>query len=168
MKMASTQFDLFDDAPGYRQTPRPVQRKRKTEATPAPPGWNDEEAAQRLEQSDRIKILRKLVPRSIIPRAESVFPNLAVLVDKETAVLNHAKDEIIEIGAVAFTYVQAPNHPSQLLIANTAGSSAVRHFRTLEPCPEADLTRPANGPAPDLPNPQGPLPGTAMSSAAGG
>ncbi|MGO4405232.1 3'-5' exonuclease [Bosea sp. RAF48] len=104
MKIASTQFDLFDDAPGYRQTPRPALRKRKSEAPQAPSDWNEEAAAQRLEQSDRYRVLRKLVPRPIIPRAESAFPNLAVLVDTETTGLNHAKDEIIEIGVVAFTY----------------------------------------------------------------
>jgi len=104
VKISSTQFDLFDDAPGYRQTPRPAPRKRMAEASPVPPSWDEEEAAQRLEQSGRFKILRKLVPRPIISRAESAFPNLAALVDTETTGLNHAKDEVIEIGAVAFTY----------------------------------------------------------------
>jgi DNA polymerase-3 subunit epsilon len=107
MKIASIQFDLFDDAPGYRQMARSVPRKRKSETLPTLPGWNDEEAAQRLEQGGRFRILRKLVPRPIIPRAESAFPNLAVLVDTETTGLNSAKDEIIEIGAVAFTYDDA-------------------------------------------------------------
>ena len=103
MKMGSAQIDLFDDAPGYRETPRAAPRKRQT-AAPSRAGWDDEEAAQRLEQSGRFRILRKLVPRPIITRAESAFPNLAVLVDTETTGLNYAKDEVIEIGAVAFTY----------------------------------------------------------------
>ncbi|RXT51184.1 DNA polymerase III subunit epsilon [Bosea sp. Tri-44] len=103
MKTSSAQIDLFDDAPGHREAPRPAPRKRPA-AAPAMAGWNDEEAAQRLEQSGRFRILRKLEPRPIIPRAQSVFPNLAVLVDTETTGLHHAKDEIIEIGAVAFTY----------------------------------------------------------------
>lgn len=104
MKMASSQFDLFDDAPGYRQTPRPAPRKRRLETVPLSPGGDDEEAARRLEQTGRFKVLRKLVPRPIVPRAQSAFPNLAVLVDTETTGLQHARDEIIEIGAVAFTY----------------------------------------------------------------
>jgi len=104
MKTASTQIDLFDDAPGYREAPRPTSKKREVNASPLPAGWNEEEAAQRLEQSGRYRVLRKLVPRPIIPRTESAFPNLAVLVDTETTGLNHVKDEIIEIGAVAFTY----------------------------------------------------------------
>lgn len=103
MKTSSAQTDLFDDAPGYRETPRPAPRKRPA-ATARQAGWDDEEAAQRLEQSGRFRILRKLAPRTVIPRAESAFPNLAVLVDTETTGLNHAKDEIIEVGAVAFTY----------------------------------------------------------------
>lgn len=103
MKTRSAQIDLFDDAPGYREAPRPAPRKRPA-AAPAVAGWDDEEAAQRLEQSGRFRILRKLVPRPIIPRAQSAFPNLAVLIDTETTGLNHAKDEVIEIGAVAFTY----------------------------------------------------------------
>lgn len=103
MKMSSAQIDLFDDAPGYREAPRPAPRRRQA-AAPSHAGWDDEEAAQRLEQSGRFRILRKLVPRAVITRAESALPNLAVLVDTETAGLNHAKDEVIEIGAVAFTY----------------------------------------------------------------
>lgn len=104
MKSVSTQIDLFDDAPGYREAPRPAPRKRGASAPALSAGWNEEEAAQRLEQGGRYRVLRKLVPRAVIPRAESAFPNLAVLVDTETTGLNHAKDEIIEIGAVAFTY----------------------------------------------------------------
>ncbi|MDR6831500.1 DNA polymerase-3 subunit epsilon [Bosea sp. BE271] len=103
MKTSSAQIDLFDDAPGYREAPRPAPRKRPA-AVPAVAGWDDEEAAQRLELSGRFRILRKLVPRPIIPRFQSAFPNLAVLVDTETTGLNHAKDEVIELGAVAFTY----------------------------------------------------------------
>lgn len=103
MKTSSAQIDLFDDAPGYRETPRSKPGKR-TAASPAAVGWDDEEAVRRLEQSGRFRILRQLVPRSIIPRAESTFPNLAVLIDTETTGLNHVNDEVIEIGAVAFTY----------------------------------------------------------------
>lgn len=104
MKIASTQIDLFDDAPGYRQTPRPAPQKRKSDPAPRPACDTDEEAAQRLEQTGRFKVLRKLVARAIIPRTLSAFPNLAVLVDTETTGLHHARDEVIEVGAVAFTY----------------------------------------------------------------
>lgn len=103
MKTSSAQIDLFDDAPGYREPLRPVSRKRQPAAS-QPAGWDDEEVAQRLEQTGRFRILRKLVPRTVIPRAESAYPNLAVPVNTETTGLDHAKDEVIEIGAVAFTH----------------------------------------------------------------
>ncbi|HEV7318215.1 MAG TPA: 3'-5' exonuclease [Ensifer sp.] len=103
MKVASTQIDLFDDAPGYRQTPRPAPRKRRPD-TASPPLVDDEAVAQRLEQTGHFKVLRKLMPRSIIPRALSSYPKLAVLVDTETTGLHPTRDEIIEIGAVSFTY----------------------------------------------------------------
>ncbi len=104
MKASSSQFDLFDEAPGYREVPRPAPRKRETPPPPIPAVWDEEAAAQRLEESGRYRILRKLVPRPVVPRAESAFPCLAVLVDTETTGLQHARDEVIEIGAVAFTY----------------------------------------------------------------
>nr|WP_235911918.1 3'-5' exonuclease [Mesorhizobium xinjiangense] len=84
--------------------PRPAPKKRRAAAVQDSPIWNAEEAAQRLEESGDYKVLRKLVPRLIIPRSESRHPNLAVLIDTETTGLHHARDEVIEIGAVAFTY----------------------------------------------------------------
>lgn len=69
MKMASTQIDLFDNAPGYRQTPRPAPRKRKSDTVPLPPG-DDEELARRLEETGRFKVLRKLVPRPTVSGSE--------------------------------------------------------------------------------------------------
>lgn len=102
MKIASTQIDLFDDAPGHRQTPRPSQRKRRSEVPLA--SGDDEELVRRLEETGRFRVLRKLVPRPIVPREQSEFLNLAVLVDTETTGLVHTRDEVIEIGAVAFTY----------------------------------------------------------------
>lgn len=39
-----------------------------------------------------------------MPREQSDFPRLAVLIDTETTGLHHSRDEVIEIGAVAFTY----------------------------------------------------------------
>jgi DNA polymerase-3 subunit epsilon len=60
--------------------------------------------ARQLEDTGRFRILRKLVPRPVISRSQSPFERLAVLVDTETTGLQHALDEVIEIGAVAFTY----------------------------------------------------------------
>jgi DNA polymerase-3 subunit epsilon len=104
MKTAAAQFDLFDAAPGYREVPRPTPKKRPVTRGLVSATWNAEEAARRLEASGDYRVLRKLVPRPIIRRSESRYPHLAVLVDTETTGLYHARDEVIEIGAVAFTY----------------------------------------------------------------
>ena len=104
MKTAAAQFDLFDAAPGYREIPRPTSRKPVVARDPASADWSAEEAARRLEASGAYRVLRKLVPRPIVRRSESRYPHLAVLVDTETTGLHRARDEVIEIGVVAFTY----------------------------------------------------------------
>ncbi|THF54400.1 3'-5' exonuclease [Ollibium composti] len=104
MKTAAAQFDLFDAAPGYREVPRPTPKNRPAACGPVSASWNAEEAARRLEAEGNYRVLRKLVPRPIVARNESHYPHLAVLVDTETTGLYHARDEVIEIGAVAFTY----------------------------------------------------------------
>lgn len=104
MSMGSDQFDLFDEAPGYRQVPRPRVARRKKAADLGQLSWDAEAAARRLEDSGNYRILRRLVPRPIIARDQSDFPNLGVLVDTETTGLHHRKDEVIEIGVVAFTF----------------------------------------------------------------
>lgn len=104
MKTAAAQFDLFDGAPGYREVPRIAPRKQGMACDPVSPDWNPEEVARRLEEGGDYRVLRKLVPRPVVRRSESRYPNLAILVDTETTGLYHAKDEVIEIGAVAFTY----------------------------------------------------------------
>lgn len=104
MKGSSAQFDLFDQAPGYREMPRPAPRKPRTGSVPMAPIRDDESAAKQLEATGRYRVLRQLVPRPVKPRSESAYPRLAVLVDTETTGLQHARDEVIEIGAVAFTY----------------------------------------------------------------
>src|SRR5690606_23785904 len=109
MKTAAAQFDLFDDAPGYREVPRAAPRKRAAARGPVSADWNAEEAALRLEASGEYRVLRKLVPRPVVRRRESRYPNLAILIDTETTGLYHARDEVIEIGAVAFTYEDGGN-----------------------------------------------------------
>ena len=99
MKTAVAQFDLFDAAPDYRKVPKRVAARGL-----APTTWNAEAAVQRLEAGGDYRVLRKLVPRPIIGRSESRYPHLAVLVDTETTGLHHARDEVIEIDAVAFIY----------------------------------------------------------------
>lgn len=97
MTTGLTQFDLFGEEPVFRPATGTVKRKRA-------PRWDAEEAAVRLEESGDYRVLRKLVPRPVINREDSAFSRLAVLIDTETTGLNHARDEVIEVGAVAFTY----------------------------------------------------------------
>ena len=103
MKSASNQFDLFDADPGYRAVPRPAPSIRRRPAFIASVE-NEDGLARQLEETGRFRILRKLVPRPMISRSQSPYERLAVLVDTETTGLQHASDEVIEIGAVAFTY----------------------------------------------------------------
>lgn len=115
MSNAARQFDLFDDDPGFRETPRAAPKSRRrvvaspvaapADAAAAPAGGMSSEAmAQALEQTGDYRILRRLQPRPVIDRALSPLPRLAVIVDTETTGLRHEADEVIEIGAVAFTY----------------------------------------------------------------
>lgn len=112
MSNAARQFDLFDDDPGFREAPRGAPKPRRRAAAPAvdaasgaAAGARSAEAmAQTLEQTGDYRILRRLQPRPVIDRALSPLPRLAVIVDTETTGLRHDADEVIEIGAVAFTY----------------------------------------------------------------
>lgn len=62
-----------------------------------------------LEETGRYRILKKLEPSSITAAARPGFPLKGVILDTETTGLNHRKDEIIEIGAIAFTFDVAGN-----------------------------------------------------------
>jgi hypothetical protein len=90
MKVAAAQFDLFDEAPGYREVPRPAARARKQPSLVSAT-WDADAAVMRLEESGDFKILRRLVPRPVIPRDQSRLPNLGVIVDTETTGLHHAR-----------------------------------------------------------------------------
>lgn len=63
-----------------------------------------EAAACELEASGLYRVLRKLQPRTVVPRGLRLDEKVAVIVDVETTGLDHAKDEVIELGMVAFTY----------------------------------------------------------------
>jgi len=65
---------------------------------------DDETLARRLEETGNYRILRKLVPRPVVARTSNAYPRTGVLVDTETTGLDQAKDEVIEIGLVAFSY----------------------------------------------------------------
>ena len=104
-----TQADLFA---GIDPTPQVVElRRRPTRpsagaSTQQEPHTVDHEAsAQILEASGDYRILRRLKPREV-DTAYRPGPgdNVAIVVDVETTGLDHRRDEVIEIGMVAFVH----------------------------------------------------------------
>jgi DNA polymerase-3 subunit epsilon len=102
------QADLFldHDAPaGLNQRPADqivIKAKHRREAFKAA---DCEAAARMLETTGGYRVLRRLQPRPIaVSRTPRQGERIAVIVDTETTGLDHAKDEVIELGMVAFTY----------------------------------------------------------------
>jgi DNA polymerase III subunit epsilon len=102
------QTDLFldQDAPtGLIQRPADeivIKAKPCREAFEAP---DCEAAARMLEATGDYRVLRRLQPRPIaVSRRLVPGERIAVIVDTETTGLDHAKDEVIELGMVSFTY----------------------------------------------------------------
>ena len=73
MNALSGQFDLFDLDPGYRETPRRIAPVRRGRQQPIIAPGTEDGLVQRLEDTGRFKVLRKLVPgqSSIAPAADS-------------------------------------------------------------------------------------------------
>ncbi|WP_312365839.1 3'-5' exonuclease [Ensifer sp.] len=57
-----------------------------------------------LEATGRYRVLQKLEARPVVSAPRAGFPLVGVILDTETTGLNHRKDEIIEIGLIAFTF----------------------------------------------------------------
>jgi DNA polymerase-3 subunit epsilon len=65
----------------------------------------DLEAADFLEASGQYRVLRRLRSRPVVTSRMAVpGERVAVIVDTETTGLDHTRDEVIEIGMVAFSY----------------------------------------------------------------
>lgn len=104
MKLAANQFDLFGTEAKEPVILQPVATAPRARIAAVPTVGDEEELARQLESTGRFRVLRKLVPRPVIDRADSPFERLGILVDTETTGLQYTQNEIIEIGAVAFTY----------------------------------------------------------------
>lgn len=93
-----SQLDMF----GQEQPAAAAKRATKKMGIAAE--LTDEEMARRLEDSGRYRIIRQIIQRPIVVEPRPGFPCIGVLVDTETTGLNARTDEVIEIGAIAFTY----------------------------------------------------------------
>jgi DNA polymerase-3 subunit epsilon len=95
-----SQLDMF-----AKTSPAVVKVRGPSRRSPSQPtARSNEDMARTLEESGNYRILRKLAPRSIATVRRQGFPQLGVILDTETTGLSHRSDEIIEIGAVAFTF----------------------------------------------------------------
>ncbi|MBD9375514.1 3'-5' exonuclease [Rhizobium sp. ARZ01] len=93
----TAQFDMFaDDAPTGGSRTRPDGR--------VAPAMNEDEMVRHLQATGRYRILSKLQPRPVARLLNPAFPLRGVIIDTETTGLSSRKDEIIEIGAVAFSF----------------------------------------------------------------
>ena len=102
------QADLFldhDASAGLSQRPADkivITARHRREAFKAP---DCEAAAQMLEATGAYRVLRRLQPRPVaVSRVPRQGEKIAVIVDTETTGLDHTKDEVIELGMVAFTH----------------------------------------------------------------
>lgn len=99
--MTPSQFDMFEDEiaslPAVAVPARPVPRSVSSAI--------DETAMiAHLEATGRYRILHRLEARPIAKTPKPEYPLVGVILDTETTGLNHRKDEIIEIGLIAFSF----------------------------------------------------------------
>ncbi|MFC1460255.1 3'-5' exonuclease [Microvirga arabica] len=103
------QADLFLD---YDAPPGPIETSpaneivikagQRSESFKAP---DHETAARMLEATGDYRVLRRLQPRPIVVSGvRRQGEKIAVIVDTETTGLDHTRDEVIELGMVAFLY----------------------------------------------------------------
>jgi len=99
------QFDLF----GTGEVREP-EAKAQSVPRDGVQGVQDKiDMVHRLEETGRYRVLRKLEPRATADAPRPGFPLQGVIVDTETTGLNARKDEIIEIGIVAFSFDEVGN-----------------------------------------------------------
>lgn len=103
------QYDMFlgNSAAAEKtpvERPSPVNPRELEGRHAAAPSISEEQMAAHLTETGRYRILRKLEPRPVATSIGPEFPLRDVILDTETTGLNHRKDEIIEIGAIAFTF----------------------------------------------------------------
>jgi DNA polymerase III epsilon subunit-like protein len=94
------QFDMFSE-----QVPRGnVVTRGSSKSAKHAVLMSEEDMVRHLSETGRYRILEKLMPRAIAPFARPGYPLKGIILDTETTGLNARKDEIIEIGVIAFTF----------------------------------------------------------------
>jgi DNA polymerase-3 subunit epsilon len=79
-----------------------IKARQRSKSFKAP---DYETAAQMLEATGDYRVLRRLHPRPIVvSRAPHQGEKIGVILDTETTGLDHTRDEVIELGMVAFLY----------------------------------------------------------------
>ncbi len=107
MKLADLQLDMFGK-PVPLENGHPIRKVLKPSAAASHPTGMDHEAmAKALEASGLYRISRKLVAPGVAESPRPGFPRNGLVIDTETTGLNHRTDEVIEIGAVAFSFNEA-------------------------------------------------------------
>ena len=97
------QFDMFSEQTARDpMVTRGTSKSTKVEKHAIP--MSEEDMVRHLSETGRYRILTKLVPRAIAPFARPTYPLKGIILDTETTGLNARKDEIIEIGVIAFTF----------------------------------------------------------------
>lgn len=94
------QFDMFSE-----QAPRDhVVTRGSAKPDKHATRMSEEDMVRHLLETGRYRILTKLVPRAIAPFRRPEYPLRGIILDTETTGLDARKDEIIEIGVIAFTF----------------------------------------------------------------
>lgn len=103
------QYDIFPSGilpveKPFTEKPSPVKSRELRGGQTRAPDVDEEQMVDHLTATGRYRILRKLEHRLVASSIRSEFPLKAVILDTETTGLDYRKHEIIEIGAIAFTF----------------------------------------------------------------
>lgn len=97
------QFDMFSaQAARDLLVTRGTSKSASVEKHAIP--MSEEDMVRHLSKTGRYRILQRLVPRAISPSPRPEYLLKGIILDTETTGLNARKDEIIEIGVIAFTF----------------------------------------------------------------